>query len=266
MRKAFLFVAGTLVIVSSCYNLPAQAQSLVEPDYAGEPMPTTPWYEHINKANAKADQTFITGMRPHHAGALTMADEYLASSKKSSVRLQALAKGIKHNQTFEIGMLDTIEDHLHDIDFDKNGEGWYLVATQGLAKNQRFVRLSVPPLQFSFSDDHVSAEDVRFAKAMIIHHEGALIMAKDYIDDPNATNGYLQRMCLDILRDQAQEIALMHDIIADYPGNPDEIKIVPSMVHGMDGMMHHMDISSVNGNKDHKMQKKHKMPHMHHGS
>lgn len=234
----FLFFALTL------YAAPINAESLVEPNYEGEPAPTTPWYVLYNQDNYQADRGFITGMRPHHAGALTMAEEYLASHKKSSRRLQSLSKGIIHNQKFEILMLDTVEDHIQDINFDQEGESWQQVASKFLAKNIRFIRLPMPPIQFS-GDDVVSAEDVRFAKAMIIHHQGALIMAQNYLDNPHSNNGYLERMCLDILRDQAQEIALMHDIIKHYPGNPDDVKIKPSMVHGMDDMMHHMDTSSV---------------------
>ncbi len=79
---------------------------------------------------------------------------------------------------------------------------------------------------------------VRFAKAMIIHHEGALDMANAYLADPDANNGYLKLMSLDILRDQRMEIDLMKSIIGKYAGNPDDVKIDPSMVHGMDHMMH----------------------------
>ena len=50
----------------------------------------------------QADMGFINGMRPHHAGALSMSKEYLADKNSSNIKLKALAGGIIKNQTFEI--------------------------------------------------------------------------------------------------------------------------------------------------------------------
>ncbi len=233
---------AALVLVLSVVVITGSAKaSLIEPDYRPEqPAITTPWYEKYGLENFKANMEFIASMRPHHAGGLTMSQEYLQDEEKSSIRLQRLAKGIIDNQTFEIMMLDEVEKRITAIDFDKNpAPALRQVATQGLAQKQRFVRTAIPSL-FDDSSASVTAEDVRFAKAMIIHHEGALVMCDAYLGDPFATNGYLERMCLDILRDQTQEIELMHDIIGQYDGDPDLIIIEPHMVHGMDGMMHHM--------------------------
>lgn len=75
------------------------------------------------------------------------------------------------------------------------------------------------------------------------------MMAHDYLDNPAVNNGYLERMNLDILRDQKQEIALMWNIIGDYEGDHCDIKITPDMIDGMDDMMGHMDFSKVNCTK-----------------
>ncbi len=223
------------------------AQSLIEEDYAGfGPKVTTPWYEYYSPQDFKIDQDYITGMRPHHAGALTMSEKYLNAEGRSSARLSALAGGIIRNQTFEILMLDTVQSHIKRADFSR-GAVWHQVATKGLAQRDRFMRSPTPPIQRIFNgDDVVSATDVLFAKAMIVHHEGALMMARDYLGNPDVNNGYLERMNLDVLRDQAQEIALMHNIIAAYPGDQCAISITPDMIDGMDDMMSHMDFSSVN--------------------
>ena len=247
MTRQFLSLCMLAAFAFFSMSIAARAESQIEPDYDGHtPKFTTKWYEQYSPANYDSDMKFINGMRPHHAGALSMSNEYLASPKKSSRRLQSLAKGIIRNQTFEISMLDTVKDLISKISFKGAAPERHQVATRYLAMNQRFMRAPMPPIQPVFrGDDVVSAEDVRFAKAMIVHHEGALMMCNDYLDDPNANNGYVRLMCLDVLRDQAQEIQLMHDIIDTYPGNADEIKIDPSMVHGMGGMMHHMDMSAM---------------------
>ena len=176
-----------------------------------------------------------------------VADDYLRAPERSSERLQALAKGIKHNQDFEILALDVVEYTVKDIDFGESGAGWHRIATRDLAQHQRFIRKAMPAISPLFGhDDQVSTADVRFAKAMIVHHEGALMMARDYLDNPDTDNGYLERMNLDILRDQAQEIALMWDIVGDYKGDHCDITITPDMIDGMDDMMGHMDFSKVN--------------------
>jgi uncharacterized protein (DUF305 family) len=130
------------------------------------------------------------------------------------------------------------------------------IATDGLSQNQRFFRAPMPgPLDKWADRNPVSAEDVRFAKAMIVHHQGALDMANAYLQNPDTDNGYLERMCLDILLDQQQEIDFMHSVIAQYPGDADAIKIDPTMVHGMEGMHHHARADHSNTN--HTARKKH---------
>ena len=55
---------------------------------------------------------------------------------------------------------------------------------------------------------------MRFAKAMIIHHQGAMEMARAYHANADARNGFLGLMNVDITTDQTQEIALMRRAIA----------------------------------------------------
>lgn len=232
MKYIFVLVA----LLSLSFTVSTQAFAQVEPDYEpSEPRTTWPWYGYVGQAQIEADMAFIKGMRPHHAGALTMSQDYLAHDGKKNGALQALANGIIHNQTFEIGMLDTVENHLSAITPIEGQVIKAQVATKGLAQEQRFMRMPMP----GYVDaDNVSAEDVRFAKAMIIHHEAALDMANDYLAKEAADNGYLRLMCVDIIRDQTLEIDLMHKIINAYQGDADAVHVDPSMVHGMDGMMH----------------------------
>jgi uncharacterized protein (DUF305 family) len=219
--------------------LSAPAMAGVEETYSpGEPYATTPWYAPMNEEQRAADLQFIDGMRPHHAGALTMSDEYLKNNEASNAQLLQLARGIIHNQTFEIEMMDRVEAYVKGAHAD-NGKMQRL-ADVDLVQKKKFFRAPVPgPLDRWAGSRVVSKEDVRFAKAMIVHHEGALAMAKDFLSS-SSNNGYLRQMCLDILKDQSIEIAFMHSIINQYEGNPDDVKIDASMVHGMDGMKHAM--------------------------
>lgn len=226
-----------MAIVAAAITASGPAFATLEDSYdPGQPRVVTPWYGVAGAEVRKADMWFIRGMRPHHAGALTMSDDYLNDPAARNGRLKQLARGIIHNQKFEIGMLDSVENHIGSEEYIGNMQR---IASEGLTQREKFFRAPVPgPLDAWAGARDVSARDVQFAKAMIVHHQAALDMARAYLHDPAAKNGYLKQMCLDILLDQAQEIAFMEGVIADYPGNPDDVKIDASMIHGMEGMNH----------------------------
>lgn len=226
MQKILVFL---LVVLSASPAL-ARVEESYRPDKIAD---LTLVYERVTPANRAADLEFIKGMTPHHAGALTMSEEYLNNSHASNPTLKKLARGIIHNQKFEIGMLAAVKA-LAQKPLVETGE-YRAVAAQGLAQNQRFIFAPMPD-SFGLAGENISAADVAFAKGMIIHHQGALDMAHDYLDNPNAANSYLRLMCNDILTDQSQEIALMQSVIATYPGDAD--KVSPAKVYGMDHMGH----------------------------
>ncbi len=217
----------------------APAQAAVEENYAsGEPPITTTWYAPVSEAAQRADREYVAGMRPHHAGALSMSREYLSDPGRSSPLLQALSRAIVANQTFEIGVLDEVGRNLDRppvrLPF---GVKLQPVATEGLTGAQRFFKEPIPS-EATYSTGPVSERDVLFAKAMIMHHEGAVEMARDYHANADARNGYLGLMNVDITTDQTQEIALMRRVIAAYPGDAASVRVDPAMVHGMEGMRH----------------------------
>lgn len=224
-----------LALLIAFFPFGPAAASVVEPDYdPAKPPVLTPWFGHVGAAQRQADLDFIAGMRPHHAGALTMSQDYLKSPEASDPRLKKLAKGIIHNQEFELGMLNMVEE-FQTPEAPHQGTEWRKIATKGLAQKQRFIRAPLPAL---WGAGTVSTADVQFAKAMIVHHEGALTMCDDYLGNKAADNKYLRLMCVDVLRDQRLDINFMNSVIADYPGNPDDVKVDASMIHGMEGMNH----------------------------
>jgi uncharacterized protein (DUF305 family) len=226
------FFPVLLMMLSLFFPVLTSRAEPVEPSYNGaKPRVTTPFYGSTNAAARQADLDFIAGMRPHHAGALTMSDDYLKSADARQSKLIRLARGIIHNQEFEIGMLDMVK---RQIDAQST-----VVAWGGQAQKQRFFRAPIPgPLDGLDGPHRASARDVQFAKAMIVHHQAALDMAYDYLNNPEAKNPYLRKMAADILFDQQLEIDFMNNIIETYPGDANLVKIDSSMVHGMDHMRH----------------------------
>ncbi|MDO9713811.1 DUF305 domain-containing protein [Paracraurococcus lichenis] len=239
-RACLLAAAAGLAFATAT---PARAAIEEGYDPTVAPVPST-WYEPANPAALRADRDYVAGMRPHHAGALTMARDYLADTQASSPVLKALAVAIIRNQSFEIGVLDEVSRNLDRPPIVLN-LGFTRIslqpsATEGLAQLRTFQRSPIPGPAAALADPGapVTARDVQFAKGMTIHHQAALDMARAYHANSEARNGFLGLMNVDIITDQSQEIALMRRVIAAYPGNPDAVRVDASMIHGMEGMQH----------------------------
>ncbi|MCR0984292.1 DUF305 domain-containing protein [Roseomonas populi] len=191
-------------------------------------------------ARLKADRDYVAGMRVHHAGALTMSEAYLADPEARSPALRVLAGAIMHNQRYEIALMDEVARRLAEPARVVGGLAVQPSATEGLALPLRYQRYPVPgPLEpFNPPGGAMTARDVQFAKAMTIHHQGALDMARAYQADPAGRNTFLGLLNVDIITDQTQEIALMGRAVAAYPGDASAVEVPASMVHGMEGMGH----------------------------
>jgi uncharacterized protein (DUF305 family) len=232
-------VAGLALAAGS----PARAAIEEGYDPGNAPVPST-WFEAANPAALKADRDYVAGMRPHHAGALTMARDYLADPQASSPVLKALAVAIIRNQTFEIGLLDEVARNLDRPPTVLNlGFTRILLqpsATEGMGQMQQFQRSPIPGPAAALANPGapVTARDVQFAKGMTIHHQAALDMARAYHANAAARNGFLGLMNVDIVTDQTQEIALMRSVVTGYPGDPGTVQVDASMIHGMEGMQH----------------------------
>lgn len=235
LRRSALAAAAALALGAA----PARAAIEAGYDPFAAPVPST-WYEPASPAARQADRDYVAGMRPHHAGALSMSRGYLADPAAASPVLQALAHTIIRNQSFEIGLLDEVSRNLDRGPTVLSLGPWRLAlqpaATEGMAQMQRFLRSPVPGP--AASGGAVTGRDVQFAKAMIIHHQAALDMARAYHANPAARNGFLGLLNTDIIADQSQEIALMRLVVAAYPGDAGAVPVDPSMVHGMEGMRH----------------------------
>lgn len=217
------------------------AQAAIEEGYDARdaPIPST-WYGAADPGAMLADRAYLAGMRPHHAGALTMSEEYLADPAGRSPVLRALAIAIIRNQRFEIGLMDEVARNLSQTPVNL-GLGRFRItlqptATEGLAQTQRFIRSPIPGLADSLGGNPVSARDVQFARGMVIHHQAAVEMAQGYLTNPVARRGYLSLMNVDLMTDQTQEIALMQSVLRAYPGDVATVPLDPSMIHGMEGM------------------------------
>jgi uncharacterized protein (DUF305 family) len=233
--------AAPLALLAALIMLPRPAAAVIEPDYErGATQPLTTWYRLPNPSAMKVDQDYVAGMRPHHAGALIMSRDYLADPASSSPLLRELARAIIVNQQFEVLLLDRVAANLAQPPVaGPFGIRLQPMATEGVAQALLFRREPIPGVLSGYATGPVTARDVQFAKAMTIHHQGALDMARGYHSNPDARNGFLGLFNVDVIVDQSNEITLMRRVMAQYPGDASAIKLDPSMIHGMEGMPGH---------------------------
>ncbi|WP_439592682.1 DUF305 domain-containing protein [Microbacterium sp.] len=144
-----------------------------------------------------ADMQFTMMMIPHHEQAVEMADMILAKDGIDE-RVLTLAEQIKAAQGPEIELMESWLDEwgtpMGDIDGMDHG---------GMMSDSDMQAL----------EDATGAEASRlFLEQMIVHHEGAIEMAQDEVDD--GQNPDVITLAENIIASQTAEIATMEDILA----------------------------------------------------
>ncbi len=148
----------------------------------------------MNERTAPYDAQFIDGMIEHHRGAITMANQALEESERAEIR--SLAQEIVTAQEAEITQLEQWRT------------AWYpdLAPTGGMAMDMG--PMDVP----AGSEDF----DQRFIQAMIPHHEGAIAMAQDALQ--NAERQEIKDLSQNIITAQEAEITQMRQWLKDWYG------------------------------------------------
>jgi uncharacterized protein (DUF305 family) len=152
----------------------------------------------IDAEHNDADIMFITMMKPHHEGALEMAE--LADTRAESPAVKALADKIMAAQDPEIEMMNKMAT-AWGVDLEAE-------AAEGGAGHS-----------MSSGDDTAALEpltgkefDREFLTRMIAHHEGAIEMAETELAD--GVNPQAKQMAADITESQAAEIEEMKALLA----------------------------------------------------
>jgi uncharacterized protein (DUF305 family) len=200
--------------------------------------------ETVDPRTIRADLDYAAGMQRHHEGAVTMSRDYLDDPRGTNPVLRKMAHGIIANQRFEIAVLDVVERHAAAEPETVIDLGFARIVRRpagidGLEHQWAFLKREPPGfLDLALAPGLESSErDVKFAREMMIHHQGALDMARSYNADPQATNLILKRLNLDIIVDQSYEIGFLQQIVDRFPGDPAAVEI-DDQIPGMEGMDH----------------------------
>jgi uncharacterized protein (DUF305 family) len=155
----------------------------------------------LGPADADYDLRFIDAMIPHHEGALVMAQDLAQKTKRPE--LQKLAKDIISAQTKEIAQMKQWR------------QGWYPKApSTPMAWHPEMKHMmamkpeQISAMKMDMDLGKADAEyDLRFLKAMVPHHQAAVVMAKDLAQKTKRPE--LQKLAKDVITSQQAEIDQM---------------------------------------------------------
>ncbi len=155
----------------------------------------------LGAADVNYDLRFIDAMMMHHQGAVVMAKEALEKSKRPEIK--QLANNIIEAQNKEIAQMKQWRT------------AWYPKASQQPVAyggaNKSVMPMSAKQHGSMMMSQNLGAADnqfvLRFLNAMIPHHKGAIVMAKDAIS--KSTRPEIKQLNQDILTSQQAEIKQM---------------------------------------------------------
>ena len=186
----FSGILATLLLLLAACGTPSSSSATATPSMAG--------MDHhasmSDTGDTPYDAQFIDGMIIHHEGAITMAQQALEAAERPEIR--QLAQAILRTQQAEIEQLRAWRT------------AWYpdLAPTSG-------TEMAMGPM--SVADGSTPFEQ-RFIEAMIPHHEGALTMARDALQQ--AEHHELHDLAQAIITAQEAEIGQMRQWLQEWYG------------------------------------------------
>ncbi|WP_017584852.1 DUF305 domain-containing protein [Nocardiopsis ganjiahuensis] len=168
----------------------------------GDTVTTTPESEEQSAEFNDADVHFAQMMIPHHEQAVEMAD--LADTRAGDEVL-ALAEEIREAQGPEIEQMETLLDT------------WGAGVEHGMDDSQMDGMLSDEQMA-ELEAAEGEAFDTLFLQSMVLHHEGAVDMARTELDD--GVNPEARELAEEIITAQESEIEQMNEMLGDEDAEP----------------------------------------------
>lgn len=155
----------------------------------------------LGPADANLDLRFIDAMTPHHQGAVVMAKE--AQQKSKRPELQKLAADIIKAQNQEIAEMKQWRQAWYPK-APATPMAWHAQMNHMMAMPESQMKGMMMSMDLGAADDQF---DLRFLNAMIPHHEGAIVMAKDVLQKSKRPE--VKQLAQAIIASQQAEIAQM---------------------------------------------------------
>jgi uncharacterized protein (DUF305 family) len=155
----------------------------------------------LGPADADFDLRFVDAMIPHHQGAVEMAQEVLSKSQRPEMK--KLAQDIIAAQNREIEQMKQWRKAWYPK-ADSKPMAWHAQMNHMMAMSPEQIQAMMMKGDLGAADAEF---DLRFLNAMIPHHEGALVMAKDVLSKSKRPE--TKKLAQEILTSQQKEIDQM---------------------------------------------------------
>lgn len=155
----------------------------------------------LGPADANYDLRFIDGMIPHHQGAIVMAQEALQKSKRPEIK--KLANEIIKAQDKEIAELKQWRKIWYPT-APNEPQAWHAEMKHMMAMTPEQIKAMRMDMDLGESNAEF---DLRFINAMIPHHEGAVVMARDALNKSKRPE--IKKLAQAIISSQEAEIKQM---------------------------------------------------------
>lgn len=155
----------------------------------------------LGPADESYDLRFLDAMVPHHEGAVVMAKEVLQKSQRPEMK--KLAKEIIQAQSKEIAQMKQWRSAWYPK-ASTTPMAWHAPMGHMMAMSDEQRKAMMMSMDLGAADAQF---DLRFLDAMIPHHEGALVMAKDVLSKSQRPE--MKQLAQNILSSQQKEIDQM---------------------------------------------------------
>ena len=198
----------SLILLSLAAINVAQEVPIIQPGAPGEEMRNLSAEEAIEIANTSYspdDTSFMQDMIPHHNQAVQMAE--LVANRTNLQELNDVAGRINASQEDEVGfMLQWLRERGESIPDPK--------AHDEMRTSHMMAGMASPEQMAELAEVEGTAFDQMFLELMIAHHEGAVTMVEELLDQPgSAYDPVLFDFVNDVTNDQAAEIERMHALL-----------------------------------------------------
>lgn len=201
--RSTAIAAGLLAAVALAACGSNDTAEVAAPQGAGESS-TAGGGEGIDAAHNDVDAMFVSGMIPHHEGAVSMAE--LAEERAQSPEVKDLARRIAAAQEPEIELMQEMAA-AWDVELDEGGGH---AGHSGMDSHSGM----------DMGDDTAALEgregaefDRAFLTSMIEHHEGAIPMSREVLDE--GENPQAKKLAAQIIDVQEREIAEMEQLLTE---------------------------------------------------
>jgi uncharacterized protein (DUF305 family) len=211
----------------------AQAAPIVQPGAPGQAPKTLTAEEASDLAAASytdADVAFMQGMIGHHQQAVEMAR--LIKDRTNREELVAIGGRIESSQADEIEFMNTwlsdrgektvmVGMNHSGMDHSKMDHSKMDHSKHAMVDHASMAGMATPEQMAKLATLEGVEFDRMFLTLMIAHHEGAITMVDDLLDQPgSAADPVLFQFVSDIENDQQAEIDQMNDLLASLSTDP----------------------------------------------